>query len=455
MKKKVNDTKYVSSLVEKNRLVEMVYNPELERTSFVVFENSAIRIQDSITTPSGTYKPLGLDNNIVTRGVILFPSVAEEYGSDEALIIEIQEFIHRYLAVSPRYERIASYYALFTWVYDKFNELPYLRALGDYGSGKTRFLQVIGSICYKPIFAAGATTVSPIFRMLDIHRGTLVFDEADFRLSDQTADIVKILNSGYMKGFPVWRSDTSKNGNFEPQFFNIFSPKILATRGQFQDKALESRFLIEEMGKGKLRADIPITLPDCFHDEARALRNKLLTWRLRNFYKPVLEEVWRGVNIQSRLLQITAPLLAIGTSEIFRSDIKQFIKEYESELTTDRSLSEEADILRALLVCRVRNTEPTIKQITEEYNSTFASKNQIEYRKMGSLVRNRLQLKVERLNVGWAVLARINEERIEFLKERYGVTEVNVVNNVNVVEKRGDEIKELDPREVSPFDTSF
>ena len=78
------------------------------------------------------------------------------------------------------FENVATHYVLLTWLYDAFNELPYLRLRGDYGSGKTRALLTIGSLCYKGFFASGASTVSPIFHTLDAFRGTLIFDEADF-----------------------------------------------------------------------------------------------------------------------------------------------------------------------------------------------------------------------------------------------------------------------------------
>ncbi|NIQ03928.1 MAG: hypothetical protein GWM98_29235, partial [Nitrospinaceae bacterium] len=45
--------------------------------------------------------------------------------SEKVLVQEIQAFIHRYVDVSPLFERLASYYVLFTWIYDGFNELPY------------------------------------------------------------------------------------------------------------------------------------------------------------------------------------------------------------------------------------------------------------------------------------------------------------------------------------------
>src|SRR3546814_8513070 len=42
-----------------------------------------------------------------------------------------------------------------------------------YGSGKTRFLLVIGALAYKAFFGSGASTVSPLFHIQDAFRGTL------------------------------------------------------------------------------------------------------------------------------------------------------------------------------------------------------------------------------------------------------------------------------------------
>src|SRR6185369_1755469 len=120
---------------------------------------------------------------------------------------------------SASFEAIASAYALFTWIYDAFNEVPYLRVRGDFGTGKSRFLQTVGSICYKPIFASGASTISPVFRILDAFRGTLVIDESDFRASDEKAEMVKILNNGNARGFPVLRSEATPQKEFNPTAF--------------------------------------------------------------------------------------------------------------------------------------------------------------------------------------------------------------------------------------------
>jgi hypothetical protein len=240
----------VSAVLGDGTILETVVDPEAKRTSFVLAKDGDWRSADSVPTDSSArLVPYSPRNNLLAHEVVLLPSEPEEYGSEDALLPEIESFIHRYVDVSPLFEKIACYYVLLTWVYDDFNELPYLRLRGEPGSGKTRFLLTVGSLCYKPIFASGASTVSPLFRILDSFRGTLVIDEGDFRLSDERAEIVKILNNGNAKGFPVLRSEATGNrGEFNPRAYEMYGPKLIATRGYFEDRALESRCLTEETG---------------------------------------------------------------------------------------------------------------------------------------------------------------------------------------------------------------
>src|SRR6266540_5179552 len=212
----------VSAVFDNGSILEMVYRPTEKRTAFVLWKDGEWRIEPSVEIDAfRRLVPYSPNNNLIKNEVVLLPSEPEEYGSEEELVKEIRSFLHRYVDVSPLFEKIASYYVLFSWVYDGFNELPYLRVRGDPGSGKTRFLLTIGSICYKPIFASGASTVSPIFRMLDSFRGTLVIDESDFRLSDERAEVVKILNNGNAKGFPVLRSEAIRKDEYNPTAYAV------------------------------------------------------------------------------------------------------------------------------------------------------------------------------------------------------------------------------------------
>jgi len=297
----------VSNVSDDGSMLEMLYEPKEKRTGFAVWKDGKCTIEPSIRLPQYRLVPYSAQNNLIKNDVVLLPSEPEDYGSETRLLDDIQDFIHRYVDVTPLFEKIASYYVLLSWVYDRFNELPYLRLRGDPGSGKTRFLLTVGSLCYKPIFASGASTVSPLFRILDAFRGTLIIDEGDFRLSDERAEIVKILNNGNAKGFPVLRSEASKTGEFNPRAYTVFGPKIVATRGFFEDQALESRCLTEAMGQTGLRDDVPINLPPEHKEEALRLRNKLLLFRFHKLQRAGVREDLVDRTIEPRLNQIFVP----------------------------------------------------------------------------------------------------------------------------------------------------
>jgi hypothetical protein len=65
----------------------------------------------------------------------------------------------------------------------------------------------------------------------------------------------------------------NRDKEFNPRAFRVFGPKIIAMRGSYDDPALESRFLTEDMGLRTLRSDIPIAQPDSLKEEALSLRN--------------------------------------------------------------------------------------------------------------------------------------------------------------------------------------
>jgi hypothetical protein len=311
----------VSLCLPESGLAEMVFDPTAARTQFAVWKNATLTYEPRVTVGSRIFTPYSPHNTLLEHRVILFPSGAEPYGTDAELVARITGFLHRYVDLSPTFERLASYYVLLTWVYDDFNELPYLRVRGDAGSGKTRFLLTLGSLCYKPIFASGASTASPLFRILDACRGTLVIDESDFRFSDEKADIVKILNQGHARGFPVLRSEVDRHREFSPRAYQVFGPKVVATRGLFEDRALESRCLTEVLGGKSLREDIPINLTDDHQHEAAALRNQLLMFRFTHLGK-AKGQFWIDRQLEPRLNQVFSPLMTMIEDPAVQAELR-------------------------------------------------------------------------------------------------------------------------------------
>jgi hypothetical protein len=142
----------VSRALDDGTLVELLYDARERKTSLAVWQKDTWSVESSFALdPKTILAPYSLENNLIKHQVILFPEKPEEYGTKQELVKHIQTFIHRYVDLSLAFEIIATYYILLSWVYGAFNELPYLRVRGDYGSGKTRFLLVVGSLCYKEL----------------------------------------------------------------------------------------------------------------------------------------------------------------------------------------------------------------------------------------------------------------------------------------------------------------
>ena len=424
-KKLPKPTATSSAVLPEGQLLEMVYDPVGKQTAFALWQDGTWRVESAVTTSdSARLVPYSPGNNLLKNEVILFPSQPQEYGSEEQLLSEVQRFIHRYVDVSSQYEKIASYYVLLSWVYDGFNELPYLRLRGDPGSGKTRFLLTVGALCYKPMFASGASSVSPLFRIIDAFRGTLIIDEGDFRMSDEKAEIVKILNNGNARGFPVLRIEVTPQREFNPTAYAVFGPKLVATRGFFQDRALESRCITEEMGQQHLRDDVPISLLPEYKEEALAIRNKLLLFRFRNFHKrgPVESLVDRA--IEPRLNQVFVPLLSIIGDEKARGDIRELARRISRELREDRGMDTEAQVLEIIRdMIDAGEARLSVKDITSWFTDRHGAdyERKITTKWVGYIVRRKLALKTQKSH-GVFVIPPSEEIKLKWLYEKYGVS---------------------------------
>ena len=420
-----NITPTVSGVLQDGTLIEMVYRPEERRTLLCIAKEGQVRYETSIMDDGKRLVPYSPENNLLKNEVVLFPSEVAEYESEQALVAEIREFIHRYVDISPLFEEIMSYYVLFTWVYDAFNELPYLRLRGDTGTGKTRFLLTAGALCYKPIYASGASTVSPLFRILDSVRGTLIIDEGDFRFSDEKAEIVKILNNGNARGFPVLRSESVNGREFSPRAYAVFGPKLVSTRGFFQDRALESRCITEETGSQRLRDDIPINLTAEYQRAALAIRNKLLLFRIRNFGKCAVDPSLVDRSIEPRLAQIFVPLMSVIEDAEARKALHDVAREYHKELVADRGMDLEAEVLEVVQDLRESPYANgiSIKEIAERVSERFGDdfERKVTPHWIGHVIRRRLGLKTEKRH-GIYVIAATEGPKLTRLLEKYGIT---------------------------------
>jgi hypothetical protein len=270
---------YRVSFLHEGKLVETVVDESGRLTFWVQGE---IESRPSIKQLDKLFKPHPGLMKLFRAKVVRFPSCAISYGTTTGVLDEIAQFFRRYADVPDDWLEIICLYVLMTWVFDRFTAVPYLRFLGEPGTGKTRLLLLASSISYKGTTVSGNITGPALFRTIDLVQGTMAVDEADFKDSEEWSDITKVLNNGYIEGIPVIRCG-NKEAGFDPECFRVFGPKIISTRNKFEDDATETRCLTFETVTRNISSHIPRQMPISFEIEACRQRNKLLQWRFDNW----------------------------------------------------------------------------------------------------------------------------------------------------------------------------
>jgi len=417
-----------------------------------------------------------MPNALIRNQGVLFPSKIGEKKSTRELVAIVEAFINRhYLLDDKFFSRLAAYYVLLTWLHDCFNAIPYLRAMGDYGSGKSQLMTRIGHVCYRMMATGGAGSSASLFRALEEYKGTAFMDEMDLADGgDMANDLIKILNLGAMKGNPIWRLDSIVNPDgtksYEVAAYNIFGPKLIAMRKDFRDQAVASRCLtIKLMGKEpiELKAKgIKLHLDNEFYSQALAIRNLLLRWRLER-WQPEIEvgEDLMDLQVPARLNQVTMPVKAIAMDDpALMEDITRFVRALNDELIMERSMGTDARVLDALVeinekeiykayvnegefsgLGRVRYSytkyiAKVANQLMDEMNlvegeegeedsggkddkGTGKKRGGITSQTVGRIARGSLQLRSHRLNNGYVVI--LDSDRLEILKMKFGLGKID------------------------------
>lgn len=299
-------------------------------------ESGDITFEKELSLKWTKYKAIKQDNSLIVNGTLLFcSSFAEWYlwGKQE-LLQYIKNFIQQYIDCSEEFLVIASHYVLFSYFYKDYQAIPYLRVIWDYGSGKSQLLNVVWKLCYNPMVMNGSASLATTFRVMEKVKWTLIYDEADVKGSDTTNDFIKILNNGYQKWMPVLRAEWDE---FEPTAFNVFCPKVIGGRMEFQDKATESRCLTEIM-KATKRTDIK-EINNEFLKKAEHIRNMCFSYKLAHLEKGHFNSSYNLEGLEPRLKQILKPLLTtVDNTEEAKRVIDKMLQ-FQEGLVIDRQHS--------------------------------------------------------------------------------------------------------------------
>ncbi|RLD04246.1 MAG: hypothetical protein DRI32_06015, partial [Chloroflexi bacterium] len=334
------------------------YSPDLDRTFFAVrYPDGTVEDRvERVTIGHRKYVPI-YANEIMRMKILLLPSeMNETVKSEEELLKMIRTHNYKYFDTGndKMQEQLMTIYPLYTYMASQFRTIPYLRFLGDYGTGKTRALETIGPLCFQPIMTNAGSSASALMRILHMYQNsTLVLDEADFKDSSEASMIGKILNGGNRKGTGILKSSKDANGNFMPEAFMVVGPKIIGARKEFDDPATSSRCITKEMMPIQPHPRISPELPPLktYARECLIIRNALFTYMMHNIQEDA-EVSFDGIDpmVDARTKQITVSLLTIMKSKEGKSLVMDYMRTVTEERKSDRYSTFTARILEGLIL---------------------------------------------------------------------------------------------------------
>jgi hypothetical protein len=256
--------------------------------------------------------------------------------------------------------------------------------------------------------------------MIELFKGTMIINELERVNTDMQSQLTIILNNGYEKGLSIGRVEGDKKK--EPKVFDVYSPKIITSRKKFKDLALESRILTIPMAPTK-RTDIAPLLDEYFWSEAERLRNKLLMYRFKNLPDIDLEtKDPKLMGVEPRLRQTLLPILSVIKDPEVEKQFLEYASSFQENLRSDRGLELEGIVAIKLLELLSLNDQVTVKQVTEQVNEELGdTKYKPSPQKVGRIIREDLGFKTERGGQSGAYRVIPDEERISYIKERFGL----------------------------------
>jgi hypothetical protein len=386
---KPSEKHHVLSIVTlEEEIVEVVFNPDTFEFNFLILTDGEMHQAKSFQDEKRNKEYLPLDcSNVIEKGLLTLPNEPIDYGTIYQLKDEIKAFLNKYVDLPADFLEISTRYVMMSWVFDAFDKIPYLRVVGQYGSGKSRFLSVLASICYHAFDLGAGVTEATIFRTADRYKGTLIIDEGNFGGTGMHSKLAQILNKGYSRSGSIPRCNPR---DYEPEYYSVFGPKIIAANSLYSDDALESRFFTCFMMPSE-RSDIPQYIPQWYEwQEALKFRGKLLKYRMDNYSKirqTIRTTIPTGLEkFEKRTQEITLPLMYCLDETDAPLQILTFLDKSERDLAAQRLLSIEGEITTKLLEIYDQNrTDIYPKEICTLINSPDVSPKKVAsiLRKMG------------------------------------------------------------------------
>jgi Protein of unknown function (DUF3631) len=180
------------------------------------------------------------------------------------------------------------------------------------GSGKTRRLEVFKLLVPRPLLVV-ETSVAALFRMVRLHKPTLLFDETDALFgakANDREDLRALLNAGFERGAEVPRC-VGDGANMKVEMHPVFAPVALAGLGRLPH-TLETRSIVNRMKPRTADEKVERLRKRQVKPEADRLRARWAAWAKEHAEKLKDAEPYLPDELSDRTQDIWEPLLAIA-----------------------------------------------------------------------------------------------------------------------------------------------
>jgi len=229
------------------------------------------------------------------------------------ILSRLVTMLQRFVAMSPSQADIVSLWIFHTHALESANVTGYLSITSaEKRCGKTRLLEILELLVVQPWFT-GRATAAVLVRKIDEVRPTLLLDESDTALRDDSeyADTLRgVLNLGYKRGGKT-SCCVGDRGSLSYQDFSVFCPKAIAGIGSLPDTIADRSFPI------RLRRRAPNERVERFQPNEVSTEAQVLHGVLANCAGRVFDTLKTSKpdpleGLGDRENEISMPLLAIA-----------------------------------------------------------------------------------------------------------------------------------------------
>ncbi len=318
-----------------------------------------------------------------------------------------------------------------TYFYTLFEITPYNDYSGMKNVGKSKHLKLLRMLCFNGI-SSGDSSISSIFRTIQGTGATLLLDETENLKGgkEDRTDLENLLRNGFSKDGMVMRSKETKNKEFHPEFFSVYSPKALGHIHGL-DNILEDRCI-----KTKLRRTTNKNIADSEPDENEDLQIYKTRESLYRLFLDYGDEIYKLIpkakqlikELSGREMKLWLPIMTMalfyethGVVRVVDKITAKMLDTSEDKKISDLEENIDFKILQVLIKIEAIPTQSRL--LYNNINELLQSQWKLEPLGDAKVKQSLERLGFRNKRTGQAVIWNITTNKIQEAKERIGLIE--------------------------------